>query len=430
MKKIDFFYNAFFITPLKFILPVINTFLPKMRERELFIKQNNILLPKKSENKRIWFHASSMGEFEQAKPIIQFIKEKYPDIYIICTFYSPSGYNNQRNYKYADYICYMPYDSKKNAINFIETLEPDIAVFVRYDIWLNHLNILKKKNVPIYLICATPPSSKVYKSLFLGFLRYVYEKFNFIFTMTPKDVEFFHKLGIESKIIPSSDSRFDRIIETVNEYINKPLIPREVFADCDVLVLGSSWELDEKIVSESVKLYNLTHQKQIKIIYVPHEPTEKHIETLIGIEPNLVKYSSIEKMNSISEMSDSIKDSHIVVDSIGKLLKLYSNANIVYVGGAFGAGIHSVTEPAGYGVPILCGRNYQNSPDAEIMVRQGILKSISSTNEMLEFLEYLSNNPEKEKSLAFETKDYVFSQGGASKIISSHILETIFSNSL
>jgi 3-deoxy-D-manno-octulosonic-acid transferase len=430
MKKIDFFYNALFIVPVKFLLPVINVFLPKMRERESYLKLHNTHFIKQNNQKRIWFHASSMGEFEQGKPIIEIIKGKYPDIYLICTFYSPSGYNNQKKYQYADSIFYMPLDTLKNASQFVESINPDLAVFVRYDIWLNHLNILVKKNIPIYLICATPPTNKFYKILFNGLLKYVYEKFNKIFTMTPESVDYFQALKIESEIIPSSDSRFDRIIATVNEYIDKPLIAREVFANFKVLVVGSSWEPDEKMVSNAVQIYNQNHLKKIKIIFVPHEPTQKHIEKLLVLEPKLVKYSEIEKIESVELLKELIMDSHIVVDSIGKLLKLYSNADIVYVGGAFGAGIHSVTEPAGYGVPVICGKYFDNSPDAVNMVRLGLLKPVASVKELLSFLEYLYRNPEKEKSLEFKTKDYIFAQGGASEIISTQILKTIFPDSL
>ncbi|MEI6089625.1 MAG: glycosyltransferase N-terminal domain-containing protein [bacterium] len=430
MKKIDFFYNALFVAPVRFLLPVINMFLPKMRERESHIKFNNIPIIKKNNQKRLWFHASSMGEFEQAKPIIELIKRKYPDIYIICTFYSPSGYNNQKNYQYADSICYMPFDTLKNAKDFVELINPDLAVFVRYDIWLNHLNALIKKNIPVYLICATAPSNKTYLKVFKGYLSYIYGKFNYIFTMTPDAVEYFQSLELRSTIVPSSDSRFDRIIATVNEYIDKPLIAKEVFEDYKVLVVGSSWEPDEKIVSTAVDIYNQNHLKKIKIIYVPHEPTQKHIEKLLVLEPKLVKYSEIEKIESSAEIKELIKDSHLVVDSIGKLLKLYSNGDIVYIGGAFGAGIHSVTEPAGYGVPVICGKDFDNSPDAVNMVRLGLLKPIGNMNEMLTFLEYLYENPEKEKSLACKTKDYIFGQGGASEIISTQILKTVFPDSL
>lgn len=430
MEKQDFFYNVFLIAPLRFFLPIINLFLPKMREREVHLKTYKQTDFQKNNHKLIWFHAASMGEFEQAKPIIEMIKEKHPDIYIICTFYSPSGYNNQKNYKYADYICYMPFDTMKNANDFVESINPDLAVFVRYDMWLNHLNSLNNKNIPIYLICATPPANKLYLSLFKGFLSYIYRKFDFIFTMTPQDAEYFESLKLTSKIVPSSDSRFDRIITTVKQYKNRPLLPKEVFTDFKVLVVGSSWEPDEKIISKAVELYNQNRQKKIKIVYVPHEPTAKHIEKLLTLEPKLIKYSEIEKMKSAIEVKELIKDTHIVVDSIGKLLMLYANADIVYVGGAFGAGVHSVTEPAGYGIPIICGSDYSNSPDAKNMVNQGLLKPVSKVDDILVFLKYLADNPGYEKSLAFKTKDYIFGQGGASKIISAQILKTVFPDSL
>jgi 3-deoxy-D-manno-octulosonic-acid transferase len=430
MKTFDIFYNIFFIKPIKLFLPIIEAILPKMSERESHIRQYSPLPKTKTNSKRLWFHASSMGEFEQAKPIIEMIKHKHPEIYIICSFYSPSGYNNQKTYKYADLICYIPFDTKKNADDFIDSIQPDLAVFVRYDMWLNHLNALEGKIIPTYLICATPPANKLYLSLFKGFLKYTYGKFTYIFTMTPEDISYFESLQIQSKIISSFDSRFDRIISTVNQYSTQPIINKDVLLDFIVLIVGSSWEPDEKIVSKAVDIYNNIHTKKIKVIYVPHEPTEKHIEKLYSLEPDLIRFSEIEKQESLSEQMKLINNKHIVVDSIGKLLQLYANADIVYVGGAFGAGVHSVTEPAGYGIPVICGKSYYNSPDAKNMVKKGILKPVSSINEMLLYLEYLSDNPEKEKSLASQTKDYIFGQGGASKIIAEHILKTIFPNSL
>ena len=223
-------YNLIAIPALSLAVTIIKPFNRKLRERES--KWEDILsdfkTKKVSEKKyRIWFHSASMGEFEQAKPIIEKLKKQNPELFIIVSFYSPSGYNNQKNYQFADAVLYMPFDSRSNAKYFINIIKPDLAVFIRYEIWRNHLDILHKNKIPVLLICATKPNIKyLYECFFLRpFTKSNYSFFKIIYTVSDEHTAFFKELKIDSEIKTLSDTRFDRIIENVEKICKMSFFP-------------------------------------------------------------------------------------------------------------------------------------------------------------------------------------------------------------
>ena len=397
--------------------------MPKLKEREDNVRFSWISLDKISQNKsrRIWFHAASMGEFEQAKPIIEQLKKEDPDTTIICSFYSPSGYKNQIDYKFADAIVYMPFDTPGNAKEFLRLVNPDFAVFVRYEAWHNHLKELNRRRIPVILISATYPSDSVLNRCFIAksFHKMNYSLFSSIFTVGHKHSEYFESLGMGNQIITLSDTRFDRILEKVDSAINKPVIPRNFFADDDfVLVAGSTWEPDEDILIESLERFEKLNQK-IRMIIVPHEPTEEHVSQLKIKLENSVLLSDI--LANIDE-PQKYKNKHIIVDSIGKLLSLYANANAAYVGGAFGVGVHSLTEPAGYGIPVACGPNCFNSPDTEELISSDALTIIEDTDTFTDWLSSIISNQELCEAIGERATEYIHSHAGSAKIISDLII--------
>ncbi len=408
----NFIYNYIVIPIIRILFPFIKIVAPKFRKKEDYLNHTPIAPNLDPTQKTILFHSASMGEFEQAKPVIELInsEKKYN---IVCSFYSPSGFDNQKNYKYADYTCYMPFDTKKNAREFIEAINPDVAVFIRYDLWLNHVTELKKRNIPLLLICATKPTTNRLKSYY----KSIYNKVDKIMTMSTEDTEYFKKLDVSREVITGADTRFDRIIKVVSEAKENTLIPQSVFENDIVLVAGSSWEPDERIIISAVaKINQDKNLKNIRIVFVPHEPTEEHITTLENQIENTIRFSEIENETDIKKVHDKMASKHLIIDSIGKLLKLYANANIAYIGGAFGAGVHSVTEPAGYGIPVIVGRGYKNSPDARKLVDLEVLKSVSNADELYLYLKKLITDDDFYQSISKQSKEYIFSSKGSSEV--------------
>lgn len=417
MKIHSIIYNWLFIPAAKAAASIFRLFIPKIKEREDNALKIFKSLPDFKSQNVIWFHASSMGEFEQAKPIIENIKKMSSDIKIVCSFFSPSGYINQKNYEYADATCYMLLDTKSNAEEFILKINPRIAIFIRYDIWRNHLKVLKNNNIPAFLINATYPNSKALTSTFLlkQFTISNYELFDEIIAVNSTEEMKFLDSNINTNVTSLSDTRFDRILAKVQSATGNISIDREYFENAITLVVGSSWQEDEVLIVDAINLINQNDFK-IRMIIAPHEPTMKNIDRLSS---KLRNYTLLSRMESND--SNVMKNSHIIVDSIGKLLSLYSFADIVYVGGGFGAGVHSVTEPAGFGVPIACGAKFQNSPDAIYMQKNCSLEIINHSNDLINWLNLMFDT-EMRKSLGDKNKKYLTERAGTSKIISDKLL--------
>ncbi|PKL86489.1 MAG: hypothetical protein CVV22_03180 [Ignavibacteriae bacterium HGW-Ignavibacteriae-1] len=397
---------------------------PKIAERKDNVGKLLAQMPIKANGeKRIWFHASSMGEFEQAKPIIEKIKAQAPKIKIFCSFFSPSGYLNQRQYEFADYVFYMPIDIKSKAKSAIAKIQPDLVVFVRYDVWLNHLGILKKLNIPTFLICASYPSNvKLASSAFLKpFTRYIYSHFNKIYAVSKLHGDLFRGIGIKAEILDSSDTRLDRISSQVAKARSKPIIPIEFTKATMTLVAGSTWEKDENLLIEAVESVNKSRFR-IRMILVPHEPRIENIERLRKSLKNHVLLSSL---NLNIEDFKKLGNNHIIVDSIGKLLFLYANADFAYVGNGFGKCVHSTSEPAGYGLPIATGPNISGSPDATELHRTGALEVIENVDDLYNWLILMLENLERRSIQGDSALKYVNQGKGEADLISKDILGLI-----
>ena len=415
-----------FLSIIKFILKFFN---PKVRIREnnwkkIFDDISIKLDKSKLENQKvIWFHSASMGEFEQAKPIIELIKSspETKDNIIIVTFFSPSGYENQKNYKFADYILYLPFDLLSNVSLFISTLQPDIAIFIRYDIWYNYLCYLNKRKIPTLLISATFSNSlnktinkyinnkKTKISIFefkINYYKEILNKIDYIFSATEEDFKKFEFLNLNNKLVRSGDTRIDRILKVVEENINNKLINKSIFNGKKVIIIGSSWLEEEKILSEITEKI-----KDFQIIIVPHEPNQEHINKTKELFDNLILFSELEKQ--IEENKVLLKDEIILIDSIGKLLNLYSIADFAIVGGGFRTGLHSVLEPAGYGLPIICGPKTDKQVDAIKLQKLGGLFIINDANELFNKINELNNNLILD-NISKINKNYLYQNSGKS----------------
>lgn len=410
-----YFYNIIPLPLLKIIIYFFSPFDKKIRVgikgRKRLYEELIINLTGLDRSKNlIWFHSSSLGEFEQAKPIIEQIK-KNTEVNIFVTFFSPSGYNNSLKYPYADVISYLPYDSVGNAKRIISLVRPSAVIFMRYDFWPNLIWMLSRYKIPAFIVDATmkikskrklPIAKQFHKSLFKNFIR--------ILTISEKDRISFGDFNIpKEKLAVVGDTRFDRVHQKSIEAKRKNLFRDEILKGKKVLVLGSTWEADEEIILPAIqKLFKYTND--ILVIIAPHEPTQKRLDEL---EYALRDISNIR----FSYKNDYTDEKIILVDSIGILLTLYYYADVAYVGGSFKQGIHNVLEPAVYGIPVIFGPKNKNSQEARKMIDVGCGIEIKTKSEAYRaFREQLSND-EIRKNIGDISYDYVQKNIGATEKI-------------
>jgi 3-deoxy-D-manno-octulosonic-acid transferase len=371
MKKIWFIlYNTVFIPLFWTLLQIATLFNSKIRRgvegRKGLNERIELDISKLISKRRIWFHSSSMGEFEQAKPIIAALRKKYRNINIIVTFFSPSGYDHSKNYKLADIITYIPFDTKSNAHRFLDLLQPTAAVFVRYDVWPNHIWELNARRIPIFIANATmrTTSARLYP-LLKNFHRLLFNNFDSILTVSTKDAEAFALFGLTHPSVEAiGDTRYDQVWQRSADAKKKHLIPPLILKGKKLLLAGSTWPEDEEVLIPSIKKI-LQYDSNVLVILVPHEPTEdalEDVENTLGSKPRSIRFSNL---------NDYANEHIIIVDSIGILMALYQYANVAYVGGSFRQGIHNVLEPAVYGIPVVFGPKHTNSQEAMELARRG-----------------------------------------------------------
>lgn len=332
--------------------------------RELYEKIGRDI-SKLTSKRRVWFHSSSMGEFEQAKPIIAALRKKYRDINIIVTFFSPSGYDHSKSYKLADVITYIPFDTKENARRFLDLIQPTAAVFVRYDVWPNHLWELNARSIPTFIANATMRSTSArFYPLMKSFHRFLFNNFEAIFTVSEKDADAFTLFGLTHPSIEViGDTRYDQVWQRSTDAKKKHLLPPAIIKGKKLLLAGSTWPEDEEVLLPSIKKI-LQYDSNVLVILVPHEPTEdalEDVEIRLGSKPRSIRFSNL---------NDYANERIIIVDSIGILMALYQYANVAYVGGSFRQGIHNVLEPAVYGIPVVFGPKHTNSQEAMELARR------------------------------------------------------------
>lgn len=371
MRQLWFYlYNYLAIPGFWLLIRLLYPFKPKIRRalqgRKRLFERLELQVRTLSSPRRIWFHSSSMGEFEQAKPIIAALRKHTTDLDIIVSFFSPSGYDHSKNYKPASIITYLPFDTRKNARRFLDLVRPTAAIMVRYDVWPNHLWELRKRGIPIFIANATLSRKSSRHSLLLrNFHRHLYNEITAILTVSEADRSAFLALGMApEKLHTIGETRYDQVWQRSLDARSKHLIPDSLLKGRRVFVAGSTWDEDEAVVIPAFRKLAQEDPRALMIL-VPHEPA---LETLERIEANLNH-----RLRSIrfSELNDYSNENVIVVDSIGILTALYQYAQVTYVGGSFRQGIHNVLEPAVYGVPVLYGPKHHNSQEALELLRRG-----------------------------------------------------------
>jgi 3-deoxy-D-manno-octulosonic-acid transferase len=363
----------------------------------------------KENEKIVWFHCASLGEFEQGRPVIEAFREKYPTAKILLTFFSPSGYEVRKNYSNADYIFYLPIDTRRNAIKFIEIANPVAAIFVKYEFWYHYLNQLKKRSIPTFIISAIFREDQAFFKSYGSWYRKFLSNFQHLFVQNKKSQELLVGIGITNVTI-AGDTRFDRVI--ANSLSTKRIQLFEEFAaNSKVLVAGSTWPKDEEILIEYFKEnpYNL------KLIIAPHEINPQDIERLkerFGSKSFL--YTKPEGVNP--------KEAKIlIIDTIGVLSSAYRYGTISYIGGGFGAGIHNTLEAAVFGIPVVFGPNYQRFQEAVELIDIEAARSIESKEVLASAVNHYFESPDGFQKVTNSLTDYFARKAGATKIIVENI---------
>lgn len=350
----------------------------------------------------IWIHCSSAGEFEQGKPVIEQLKLQFPAHKVLVSFFSPSGYAVAGKYTFADSICYIPADTRKNAQRFLELTHPELVIFVKYEFWYHHLKAAADRNIPLLLISAAFRKSQVFFKSYGGFYRRMLFLFKHIFIQDKQSEEILNLNGIHHCSI-SGDTRFDRVKEIADRF--KRIENIEDFIErTPVMVAGSTWPEDERMLSELHKKNN-----ELKLIIAPHEIDEDHIKHIIQLFPHAIRYSQITTtLNNASLQSARI----LIIDNVGMLSRLYYYSTISYIGGGFTKdGIHNTLEAAVYSKPVLFGPNYQKYREAKELISCGGGFSFADSN-MLE---------NKVQELLSDTQFLERAGTAAGKYISDHV---------
>lgn len=387
------------------ILYLISPFNKKVRtmlkgEKECFEKLKSI----RKEDKVAWFHCASLGEFEQGRPLLEEVKKQYPQHKILLSFYSPSGYEVRKNYPLADYIVYLPNDTKKNAKKFVSLVNPDLIFFIKYEFWYNYISALKGRR--LFQVSLILRENQYFFTWYGKWFRKQLGTFEHFFVQNSQTADLLNKIGYKNVTI-SGDTRFDRVMTIANNAKSFPDIENFCKGDKKIILAGSSWLADEKIIEQAIK--NL----DIKLIIAPHIVGDTHIKEIQELFPNAILYS---------ELTENKKESNVlIINCIGILSNLYQYCDIAYIGGGFGVGIHNTLEAATFGKPICFGTNYHKFQEAVDLINLKAAYSISNEEELRQVFNKLLNNEEIYKQSAKASKNYVEEKIGACKKIIEHL---------
>jgi len=372
-------------------------------------------------SRMIWMHCSSLGEFEQGRPVLEGLRKESPGCRIVLTFFSPSGYETKKDYKGADHIFYLPLDSPKNARRFVNLIKPDLVLWVKYDYWYYFLVELKKKNIPTLLISGIFRPDQPFFHWYGRLHRYMLECFTHLFVQTEGSKALLGKLRLTDQVSVSGDTRFDRVIEIAEGGAPLPLIAA-FCGDRPVIVAGSTWQEDE----EELDHYANTHP-ELRFVIAPHEIGEDRLREVEGLFRHAVRYSVLADTAATAGTAPPAgwpEPNVLIIDNIGMLSRLYRYATITYIGGGFGDdGVHNVLEAAVYGKPVVFGPVIEKYIEAVELTESGGGLIIDSALEAEKVFNRLLQDPQECKEIGEASRNYVHSKKGATGRIINYIQE-------
>jgi len=393
------------------------------KKLELFVQGRKDSFAKLSsvigaDDSTFWMHCASLGEFEQGVPILEELKKHYPNYKIVVTFFSPSGYEIKKNTPLADVVAYLPFDTIKNAKKFISIVHPTLALFVKYEIWPNYLLELQEKDTPALLISGVFREKQVFFKSHGGFMRKALRTIHHFFVQNEASKILLEKLDIKNTTV-SGDTRFDRVSHQIE--MDNSLDFMDVFtADSLCVVCGSTWHEDETILLDYIN----SQPKDVKFVIAPHKIDASKIESFrSNLSSPSILYSELKTATSNNQIDAALSNASVlIVDTIGHLTKIYSYADVAYVGGAAGnTGLHNILEPATFGVPIIIGVNYDNFPEAKRLRQLAGLYAVASSEECSTILGKLLSDEKFRNKTGMIAGHFVNRNTGATQIIMDHI---------
>lgn len=364
----------------------------------------------------VWFHAASLGEFEQGLPLIERLRREQPSRKILLTFFSPSGYEVRKDYKGADVVCYLPFDSPTAARRFIKWARPEMAFFIKYEFWRNYIDVLSKKSIPIYSVSSIFRPGQIFFRWYGRKYARCLRRITHFFVQNERSVELLRTIGVQDNVTIVGDTRFDRVIDIRNNARPLPLVEQFTRGKEDsntapfVLVTGSSWQPDEDILLDYVNRH-----PDLRLVIAPHVVNDAHIQE---IEQKLttpaLRYSQATLEN--------VRDYRVlIIDGYGLLSSIYRYATVAYVGGGFGVGIHNVPEAAVYGIPVIIGPNHQRFAEAMALIANGGCKSIENAEDFSVIMDDFLENPAHITQAGSAAGDYIHQNAGATPVIYQHV---------
>ncbi len=372
-------------------IQIAAAFHPKAREWRLGRKQVETDLTafrvKAAGKKIVWVHCASLGEFEQGRPVMEQLAGQYPDVAILLTFFSPSGYRLRKDYPVAAQVCYLPLDTPEKVRRFLDLVQPDLALFVKYEFWFNYLQQLSKRGVPTLLISAIFHRKQPFFGVTGNFYRQILPWFEQIFVQNRESALLLERLSIRNYQV-AGDTRIDRVAQIAAQASPIPAV-EQFSAGHAVLVVGSSWPEDEKLLQD---LINDKLPDNWKVIIAPHEVGENRIQSVEKmLSVPSVRYSEAQNCSTTAARC-------LIIDNIGMLSRLYRYGRLAYIGGGFGAGIHNTLEPLAFGLPVIIGPRYAKFGEAVEMVEKGGIFAVKTREELIRIFNRLADQTVYEKA--------------------------------
>lgn len=371
------------------------------------------------DDKVIWIHAASLGEFEQGRPIIEQIKQQYPTYKILLTFFSPSGYEIRKNYDLADIVCYLPLDTKRNMRRFIKQTHPNLAIIIKYEFWPNLLRELSKTNINTILVSGIFRDNQLFFKSYGHWIRKPLLAFKHFFVQNKQSEELLHSINLKNTTI-SGDTRFDRVYKILQQDNTLDFIA-DFKNNTYTIVAGSSWKEDEALLTNYI---NHSASLEEKFIIAPHNINSKNIEELQkSIKKNVILYSHYLTHKESIKLSDYTV---LIIDCIGLLTKIYSYADVAYVGGGLQTGLHNILEPATFGIPIVFGAHkYQKFQEAVDLVEKKGCETVTNQKDFSTIFTVLKTDINLRTQMGTINKEYVEKNVGATHLIMNYITKNL-----